>query len=270
MRAAMKRRPVRLEQRDSGGLSFLQAPLLRDSTAIEHAFMTRVGGVSPGPYNDLNFGGDDEPSNIRDNMGRLVRSFNLPLGGVATAEQVHGSHVVIMDKSWDSAAGKPRGDAIITAEAGLPIGILTADCVPVLLHDPESGAIAAVHAGWRGFVAGVLGESISTMNRNFGARLAHILAAIGPHIGPCCYEVSEDLTTSFQDAGLKTDPYFKRDKGSIHLDLGRAVYEALIDLGLPSGNLSQPGPCTSCGTSLFYSYRRDKVTGRQLSFIMKR
>ncbi|MFQ5479676.1 MAG: peptidoglycan editing factor PgeF [Thermodesulfobacteriota bacterium] len=261
---------ILLEPAESKGLSFLQAHVLKGAAGIEHAFMRRAGGFSPAPFTGLNFGGDDEPSNIRANMGLLVRSFGLPPGGVATAEQVHGRHVVVMDEAVYGAAERPRGDAIITAVPELPIGILTADCVPVLLHDPGSGAIAAVHAGWRGFVAGVLRETLLVFFRDFGARPANMLGAIGPYIGPCCYEVSEDLVESFRAAGLKAAPYFTRDKGGIHLDLGRAVHDALTESGLPAGNVSLPGPCTSCGASDFYSYRRDKVTGRQLSFIMKR
>ncbi|MFQ5427587.1 MAG: peptidoglycan editing factor PgeF [Thermodesulfobacteriota bacterium] len=270
MRAVKTLKPLPLEPFTKQGLSFLRAPLLKEAPSIEHAFMTRAGGVSPQPFNALNFGGDDTSANIKANMELLGSVFSLPSCGVATVEQVHGSHVVVMEKAGERSGTRPCGDAIITARAGLPIGILTADCVPVLLHDPVSGAIAAVHAGWRGFVAGVLGQTLSVMSRDFGARPAHILAAIGPHIGPCCYEVSEDLITSFKKAGFATESCFTWTNGVIRLNLGLAVSEAITALGLASAHLSRPGPCTSCNDSSFYSYRRERVTGRQLSFIMKR
>lgn len=243
--------------------------------SLEHAFMTRAGGVSRGPFTALNFGGDDTAVNIRANMERLGLTFSLPGDGVFTVEQVHGNHVVLAgddsrNKESPFPSGRPRGDAIITARAGLPIGILTADCVPVLLYDPVSKAVAAIHAGWRGFVAGVLSESIKAMSRHFAARPENLLAAIGPHIGNCCYEVSEDLINSFREACIPAEPYFTETNGSIRLNLGHAVFDALIGLGLSARHLSFPGPCTSCFPSLYYSYRRDKVTGRQLSFIMKR
>ncbi len=267
----MRERSLSLELREApGGLSFLQAPLLSDSRGLEHAFMTRVGGVSPAPFKGLNFGGDDSLSNISANMELLGAHFNLPPGGVATVSQIHGTHVVVMDKKWNPLAKRPCGDAIITAEPHLAIGILTADCVPVLLYDPCSGVIAAVHAGWRGLTGGALRESIRAMSAHFSVRPENISAAIGPHIGTCCYEVSEDLVHAFEAAGFKSDAYFSRRDSSIHLDLGGAVFDALTGLGLERDNISRPGPCTSCSASLYYSYRRDKITGRHLSFIMKR
>jgi len=269
MRALRQSNSLALESCEKDGLSFLRAPVLIGRPGLEHAFMTKVGGVSPPPFNALNFGGDDEVSNIRANMGRLGRVFGLPPAGVATVAQVHGNHVVVMDRKPDPAGGRPEGDAIITAKRGLPIGILTADCVPVLFFDEKGGTIAAAHAGWRGFVAGVLRQTISAMSREFGSRSGDILAAIGPHIGPCCYEVSADIIERFSESGRETAPYFRQDK-RIRLDLGRAVFDELIACGLEAGHISRPGPCTSCDRAGFYSYRRDGTTGRQLSFIMMR
>jgi len=241
---------------------------------LEHAFMSAAGGVSPPPFKGLNFGGGDAALNIRANMERLSHAFDLPSTGVATVRQVHGRHVVVMgdDDIRDGRyAGKgPEGDAIVTSRKGLAIGVLTADCVPVLLYDAEAGCIAVAHAGWRGFVAGVLRETLSVMSQGFGARIVDIYAAIGPHIGPCCYEVSEDLVHAFQESGQETKPYFSiKGGGALRLDLGRAVYDGLMERGLEPAHISRPGPCTSCGGG-FYSYRRDGVTGRQLSFIMMR
>jgi len=266
--------PPALESAEREGLRFLRAPVLAGAAGLEHAFMSVAGGVSPLPFKGLNFGGGDAALNIRANMERLSHAFDLPPMGVATVRQVHDRHVVVIgggDNFDGWAAGKrPEGDAIVTSRKGLAIGVLTADCVPVLFYSAVSSVIAVAHAGWRGFVAGVLRETLSIMSKGFGARAADIHAAIGPHIGPCCYEVSEDLVHEFQENGQETVPYFSLDgDGVLRLDLGRAVYDELRGCGLEPSHISRPGPCTSCGGG-FYSYRRDGVTGRQLSFIMMR
>lgn len=268
MRSMLKTRPLPLEPAEKDGLCFLRAPLLADRPGLEHAFMGREGGVSPVPFNSLNFGGDDDSANIRANMERLSKAFTLPAGGVFTVQQVHGSHVVAIGSENDFAGKRPEADAIVTSCKGLAIGVLTADCVPLLFYDETAEVIAVAHAGWRGFAAGVVRETLSVMITEFGAHADNIHAAIGPHIGPCCYEVSEDLIDSFKKSGRATEPYFSRNKG-IRLDLGRAVSDELIACGLAQGSVSLPGPCTSCGVG-FYSYRRDGVTGRELGFILMR
>jgi len=263
-----KTKQLPLESAEKEGLCFLRAPIFAGRPGLEHAFMGREGGVSPAPFNSLNFGGDDDPANIRVNIERLSKAFNLPAAGVFTVRQVHGSHVAVVERESDLRGPRPDADAIVTSCKGLAIGVLTADCVPVLFYDEEAGVIAVAHAGWRGFVAGVLRETIKVMTREFGARAVNIDAAIGPHIGPCCYEVSEDLIESFRESGRATEPYFRRNEG-IRLDLGRAVTDELITCGLSGESISLPGPCTSCKEG-FYSYRRDGLTGRELSFIMMR
>ncbi len=275
MRSMQLTKPLPLEPGEKEGLKFFLAPGLAAMPGLEHAFMSRTGGVSEPPYNTLNFGGEDAPARIKANMESLVRALDLPQGGVTTARQVHGSEVLVIGGNeshhvWGPDK-RPSGDAIVTSEKCLPIGVLTADCVPVLFFDRVTATIAVAHAGWRGFVAGVLGETISVMGREFGVRAADIHAAIGPHIGPCCYEVSEDLVEKFRGSGRETKPYFTPGHGGRwRLDLGRAVYDELIGCGLEGRNISLPGPCTVCDERNFFSYRRDGSTGRGLSFIMMR
>jgi len=268
----MMMRPGRpLERAARGGLSFLVAPALSESGAVEHAFMTRKGGVSPAPFNTLNLGHgtEDAPSNINSNMGRISRAFGL-WGGVFTARQVHGRDVVIIEGAPEERDWRPAADAIITAKRGLAIGVLTADCLPVLLFDPLAGVAAAVHAGWRGLAAGVTEETFRVMKERFGSRAAHTLAAMGPHIGPCCYEVSEDIAEGFRERGREAGPYLNRETGRLCLDLGSAMMDALLGLGVAPEGVSGPGPCTVCNEGEFFSYRRDGETGRQMSFIMIR
>jgi len=233
--------------------------------------MKKKGGLSAGPFESLNFGKGGEVSDIRANMELLAKAFLLPPGGVFTIEQVHGNNVVVIgDKSDIDGNKRPQGDAIVTSKKNLAIGILTADCVPVLFYDKVTGTIAAAHAGWRGFVSGVLGKTLEVMRRAFGAETADIIAAIGPHIGPCCYEVSEDLLARFQKKDMGGQPYFRKEAGGLYLDLGRAVFDELLRRGLSGNHISLPGPCTACDREGFYSYRRDGATGRQLSLIFRR
>jgi len=280
-----KTRPSCLEHRAKEGLGFYEAPVLCGRGGLTHAFMTREGGFSTGEFSGLNLGmgSGDDPLKIHANMERLSRAFGL-LRGVATVRQVHGKGVVIMDGSPEVIPGTapgaaeeekeetdslpPEADAIITTTPGLAVGILTADCVPILFHDPATGLAAAVHAGWRGFAAGVIEMTLGVMASSFGTRSRDVLAAVGPHIGPCCYEVSEDLREEFRKNGIETERVFREDNGSLRLDLGAAVTEALLGLGIEAENMSGPGPCTACGEAHFFSYRRDGTTGRQLSFIM--
>ncbi len=260
-----------LEKNEKDGLLFLRAPALSRLPVIEHAFMTREGGVSPAPFNTLNLGHGpgDGPLNIRANMERIAVAFGLD-NSVFTVRQVHGKEVVVLKTAPDMSSVRPEADAIVTAAPGIAIGVLTADCVPVLMCDPSGGAIAAVHAGWRGLVAGVIEEAFSVMTEDFGARAGDCVAAIGPHIGPCCYEVSEDLVARFRDRGMGGEIFFNRNDGALHLDLGCAVLDVLLGMGILPGNINGPGPCTACDEKKFFSYRRDGRTGRQMSFIMIR
>jgi hypothetical protein len=284
-----KTQPSCLEHRVKEGLGFYEAPVLCGRGGLTHAFMTREGGFSTGEFSGLNLGmgSGDDPLKIHANMERLSRAFGL-LRGVATVRQVHGKGVVIMDdspevrpettpevapeatqeKREETDSLPPEADAIITSTPGLAVGILTADCVPLLLSDPVAGLVAAVHAGWRGFVAGVIEMTLGVMASTFGTRSKDVLVAIGPHIGPCCYEVSDDLEEEFRKNGIETERVFREESGSLHLDLGAAVSGALLGLGIEAEHMSGPGPCTACDEAHFFSYRRDGRTGRQLSFVM--
>lgn len=175
---------------------------------------------------------------------------------MASLKQIH-SHVVL-------TAQRPgcigEGDALVTrarnGEQSVALSVRTADCFPILLADPEARAIAAIHAGWRGTVAGVVGASLERMRSEFGTNPRNVYAAIGPGIGPCCYEVGVDVARQFgmQEAG--------------HLDLAVENREQLIAAGLNPARIEQVGGCTFCHPALFFSWRRDRDrAGRMVSFI---
>jgi YfiH family protein len=179
-----------------------------------------------------------------------TRTAPLSQDGMATLKQIHSARVLMADAPGFIG----EGDALVTRHPGLTVSVRTADCYPILLVNVETREVAAVHAGWRGTSAGIVGEALKLMNAQ--PRNAHqILAAIGPGIGGCCYEVGEDVARQFgQPAGK--------------LDLAAANYQQLRDAGVPAQNIDVLRHCTFCQADQFHSYRRDKEhAGRMISYI---
>jgi YfiH family protein len=240
-------------------LEFLSSSLL---SRFPHGFSTRSGGVSPAPWDSLNLGGavGDEPARVAENWSRLEAATGL---GFARVRQVHGARVVT---AVARCAPGHEADAVVSRTPGVAACIAVADCVPVLLADPASGAVAAVHAGWRGTVAGAAAAAVEALAAQCGSHPAELLAAIGPSIGPCCYEVSPDLAVQFEHAfGAAV---VDRSRAAPRLDLWEANAMALTAAGLRSDRIERLGRCTSCEGRLFFSHRRDGgATGRQVAWI---
>ena len=175
-------------------------PLTSPAITARHGFFTRQGGVSTGPYASLNcaLSGQDDPAHVAENRARVTQA--LGAATMVGLHQVHGAGVVTVTEPWAPGQG-PRADAMVTATPGLALGIITADCTPVLLHDRAAGVIGAVHAGWRSAVGGVLEATVAAM-QVLGATPAGIAAAIGPCIRQPSYEVGADL----RDTVLAHDP----------------------------------------------------------------
>ncbi len=224
-----------------------------------HGFTTRVGGASRPPFDALNLGGlvGDDPAAVAENWARLERATGLRF---ARVRQVHGARVLRAD---GPAAPAEEADAVVTAAPGVAACVSVADCVPVLLADPDGGAVAAVHAGWRGTIARAAAEGVRALARE-GADAARLLAVIGPAIGPCCYEVSPDLAARF---GREIGPEALAPGGA-RIDLWRANARVLAEAGVSPARIDVMGRCTACERDLFYSHRRDAGrTGRQVGFI---
>jgi YfiH family protein len=242
-------------------MHILQSPLL---SAFRHGFTTRDGGVSDPPYDRLNLGGavGDDPTRVAENWRLLERATGLRF---ARVRQVHGARVVRAHAPCEPAE---EADAVLSTAEGVAACVSVADCVPVLLADPQTGAVAAVHAGWRGTLARAAAEGVLALAREAGAPASRLLAAVGPSIGPCCYEVSEDLAGQFRaalgDAVVRGGP-------RPTVDLWRANAEVLAAAGLRPDRIEVLGRCTSCEKDRFFSHRRDAGrTGRQMAFIAPR
>jgi len=243
----------------AAGLQILSSALL---DRFPHGFSARSGGISPAPWDSLNLGGavGDEPARVAENWRRLEATTGL---GFARVRQVHGAHVVAADAPCAPGA---EADAVVSQTPGVAACVSVADCVPVLIADPASGAVAAVHAGWRGTIARAAAAAVEALVARCGARPGELLAAIGPSIGPCCYEVSDDLAARFEEAF--GEGVVDRRRAAPRLDLWEANARALAAAGLPGPRIDRLGRCTSCERHLFFSHRRDGgSTGRQVAWI---
>src|SRR5258708_2188666 len=175
---------------------------LNDAAGVRHAFFTREGGVSAGIFASLNcgFGSGDAPANVAENRARAMRALDLGADRLVTCHQVHSADAVTVAMPW-RREDNPRADALVTDRRGVALGILTADCTPVLLADAEAGIIGAAHAGWRGALGGVVEATVAAMVK-LGAALPRIRAGIGPTIAQRSYEVGPEFPASF----LAEDP----------------------------------------------------------------
>jgi YfiH family protein len=241
-------------------------PLLRSSLLpVPHGFSTREGGVSEGPFATLNLAANvgDQGVHVSENLHRLAGWLEVRPDDIATASQVHGRNVVQVAPPRAESLGD--ADALWTESPGFAVGVRTADCVPVLFVDAEAHRVAAVHSGWKGTQLEVVGALVDAW-RARGARPERLLAAIGPSIRLCCYEVSEDLARTFAvQFGAEVTA---RDNGPPHLDLVRALTTTLVRRGLNPAHIDVLPHCTACAGNDFYSHRRDRGrTGRHLNLV---
>ena len=236
----------------------LAAPML----AARHGFFTRRGGVSTGPYASLNcsLSSQDDPKNVRENRTRAAAALGLDPERLLGLTQVHGAEVVTVGETWRAGDG-PRADAMVTNRAGIGLGVVTADCAPVLLHDPEAGVIGAAHAGWRGAVAGIAEATVAAM-RALGATPARITAAIGPCIGPYSYEVAADLRDAVLLAGpAGAERCFRGGNRTGHWLFDLAGYCRLRLNAAGVQQVREIGVDTLADPSRFFSHRRRTLNG---------
>jgi purine-nucleoside/S-methyl-5'-thioadenosine phosphorylase / adenosine deaminase len=187
--------------------------------------------------------------------------------GVRTLRQVHGRRVLDLSALGDGGEPRPEADGIATDRVGTFVGIWTADCVPVLLVAPSARVAAAIHCGWRGIAAGIVPAALELLRSRWNVCPAEVEAALGPSIGGCCYEVGEEVREAFvARAGNELGSTGFEDRGGrLHLDLRSFLIAEMRAIGLRW--TERVGPCTACTPDLLHSYRRERNTGRQLSYI---
>jgi len=247
-----------------GKVPYYQSRLFAEK-GIKHAFFTRKGGVSEGEFGSLNFSEGngaikDSQANVIENHRIAAVVFGLKLSDICRSKQTH-TNVVELVTQKDKGKGLTvpsfdHGvDGMVTREPNLILSVRSADCVPVLLCDKESGVCAAVHAGWRGTIGGITKNAVAIMECN-GADRKNILAAIGPCIGQCCYEVGQELYDAFTSVSAKYSEFLIPAEEKYMLDLTTANKTILLESGLLPENISTAEICTKCHPEHFFSHRR--------------
>jgi YfiH family protein len=262
-----------MQMKRLGRIHYIEAEFQGPACSVQ-GFTTRHEGVSRPPYNSLNLGTNtlDQPHNVEGNRSLLARAFGITQEALVTVKQVHGSDILVIDEpneDYSHFLGL-EGDAIITNQPGVMIGVCVADCVPILLLDGEKRIIAAVHAGWQGTAAGLVSKTVAGMRSEFGSEPARLQAAIGPCIQKCCYEVDAPVRQAFQQGGIAWDSCTEqKGPGAWLLDMAAANRELLLLAGLPASAIQTSDKCVCCHSEQFFSYRRDQgESGRQMGFIM--
>jgi len=262
-----------MQMKRSGRIQYIAADFDASGCSVQ-GFTTRHEGVSRTPYNSLNLGVNtlDQPHNIEGNRSLLTSAFGTSNESLVTMRQVHGNDILVIDEPNENYSHffDVESDAVITNQPGVMIGVCVADCVPILLFDPENRVVAAVHAGWKGTLQKLAHKTVAGMKALFGSNPKKIHAAIGPSIGKCCYEVDTPVRDAFSQSDLAWDLFSEQSgEGKWRISLSKANQDMLVSAGLHTKSLQISDLCVCCHRELFFSYRRDKEeTGRQMGFIM--
>ncbi|MEW5921817.1 MAG: peptidoglycan editing factor PgeF [Bacillota bacterium] len=259
------------------GITYFYYPPWEKSGQVRHGFSSRLGGISEGPFAELNLGykGGDKPAAVSENRRRFLDLWGKEERDLVHGEQVHGTNIALVGAKR-TAAVIPETDGLITADPGTVIGAFSADCLLTYLWDAEVPAIGLVHAGWRGTLGGILFQAVEAMRERLTARPGRLQALLAPSIGPCCYEVGSDVIGVARSSAWRDQVVFYPSirKDHAFLDLRSTNRNILLAAGLQAGSINMSTLCTRCNSRLFYSYRQSggKVTGSQMGlfFLMAR
>ncbi|MBL8135691.1 MAG: peptidoglycan editing factor PgeF [Acidobacteria bacterium] len=236
-------------------------PMLRCralDAVVQHGFTSRQLQLRPG-------------ERAGDAWASAAASVGCAVPRIGRVRQVHGA-VVRVVRAGELDQPIPDADAAVTCDPGTAVAVVAADCVPILLADPVTGAVAAAHAGWRGTAAGLAGLTVATLTREWGVAPASLIAAIGPSIGACCYEVGEELLRAFEEAGhssIDRAEWFSRDAaGRLRLDLWRANADQLVHAGLLPPNIHVASLCTQTHRDVFESFRAEGAQAGRMAAIV--
>ncbi len=239
---------------------------------LRHGFFTRIGGASEGIYGSLNcaFGSKDKADIVQLNREKVAETLDIAPANIVTVKQVHSNKVITVTKAWTRDQA-PEADALVTDQKGIGLGILTADCAPVLFAAKKARIIGAAHAGWKGAISGVLESTIKAMN-DLGAKTEEITVAIGPCIGPQSYEVSDDFIKPFLAQDASNEKFFKKADKAGHLIFDLPGYAVSRIRAAGVENIIDLKQDTLTNESAYFSYRRatqrqEPDYGRQISVI---
>lgn len=260
-------------QREHGKLSLFFYNLFEPFDSMSSVVSSRLGGVSTGHCHSLNLSlsaGDEEVAVLK-NRTLLCEAIGLELCSVTIGQLVHGTTIAIVTPSsrgkgaTDRFSSIPATDGLLTNIPDLLLLTLVADCAVLSFFDPKRRVVALAHCGWRGAAGNIGRKMIEQMNETFDCHPADILVGVSPSIGPCCYEVREDVMSVFEQAFPDQAPHFfvPQPNGSMHLDMWTIIKWQLLESGILDAHIEMSGLCTACRTDLFYSFRAEKgKTGR--------
>jgi hypothetical protein len=259
------------------GADGVELPLLASSLlppGFRHGFTTRAGGVSTGPYASLNLGRSwgDLAADVAENHRRLLAVAGARV--MFRVAQVHGTRIVRTRAAGErDAVARLEADGLSTCEPELALSVHVADCTPILMACPRTGACAALHAGWRGTVAGMATAGVRHLVAQYGCRPSELYVALGPCIGACCFEVGPEVVAAFAAAmpAAESDVIVPVTGGKPHIDLRRYQRLELVAAGVPPGHIDASTDCTLCDPrDRFFSYRRSgRATGQLVGFIVR-
>lgn len=250
----------------------LRSPVLDGFSGhgVRHGFFTRAGGVSEGIYRGLNagVGSNDDAVRVTENRARIAGWMGVAADRLVTLYQTHSADALVVREPF--GAERPKADAMVTDRPGIALGVLAADCGPVLYADAQAGVVGAAHAGWKGAFTGILESTIEAMER-LGAKRERIAAVLGPSIGPENYEVGPEFVARFVEADVDNEAYFTASANDGHamFDLNRYTIDRLARAGVAASMINR---CTYADEESFFSYRRathrrEPDYGRQISAI---
>ncbi len=249
---------------ESMGVPYYAAEELKSMPGIVHGFSTRIGGVSEGIFDSLNLGisRGDNPDCVRENYRRFSESIQACGNRYVTGRQVHGTNVHVVTcadvKKDVTQKAAFEADGLVTDIPGIILVVFSADCIPVLLYDPDRKVIAALHAGWRGTAGGIVTKAVDRMRQVYGCHPESIRAIVGPGIGPCCFETHEDVPNAMMTAvSSLAIPYIKvGGNGKFSVDLKGINAARLLRSGLIPENIVVSEQCTACQQEEYWSHRR--------------
>jgi hypothetical protein len=257
--------------RHINGLQLLVCDPL-ERIGFKHAFSTRLGGVSPLPADALSLGNfsQDERENVIENRRRFLAALGLPDWTLVTARQIHSADVRVVRDAEDARSAPAAGDALTSGVAQTLLAVQTADCLPILIADERTGAFSAVHAGWRGTLAGIVARTVERMQQEHGSRACELHAALGPSISAAVFEVGPAVLAEFRKRFSYAEELIcdLHPNGKGHLNLNLANVRQLTGCGLREDRIYDSGLCTYLRNDLFFSYRRERGAEKPVGRLM--